>query len=87
MSTFTTATSAESATPTRRPANHWRLPENLIAMRTGRRVPSVPVRTCRLLTRVPWESVAKAVPLKISLSENWTASNATASWFVSEIAR
>src|SRR5213596_1895165 len=35
ISTFTTATSAESATPTSRPANHWRLPENLIAIRRG----------------------------------------------------
>src|SRR2546427_5688621 len=49
ISTFTTATSAESATPTSRPANHWRLPENLIAIRRGCRLPSSPTRTCRLV--------------------------------------
>ena len=79
ISTFTTATSAESATPTRRPGNHCRLPENLIAMRRGCRVPSSPTRMCRLVTSVPCESAANAVPLKISLSENCTTSRATAS--------
>ena len=87
MSTLRTPTSAESDTPSIRPRNHCLLPENLTAMARGRRLPSSPTSTCRLVTRVPWESTANAVALKTSTSENFTSTSATASALWREMAR
>src|SRR6266516_996228 len=55
-STCSTPTSAVSATPMTRPANHCFEPENLTAIASGRRSPVSPTSRCLLVTSVPCEA-------------------------------